>query len=380
MYIPRLLNVHSVLEKKSLFLLGPRQTGKSALIRNTLNNIQTFDLLDSATFLKLNMNPSRLREEIAPHTRQVAIDEIQKLPQLLDEVHWLIEERKIRFLLTGSSARKLRRGGTNLLGGRARTRKLHPFVYTELKNFDLKRALNYGLLPSIYLSDSPREDIIAYCGDYLQQEIAAEGAAKNLPAFSRFLEVAALSQANLINFSQIASDAQVKLPAVREYFEILTSTLIAHELLAFKRTRKRKAIQVSKLYFFDIGVVRALQQRNSLNLKSPEFGEAFETYLFHELLSYIDYQREGVLNYWRSGSGYEVDFILNEELAIEVKAKENISSRELKGLLALKEEKKVRSFCVVCLEKEPRMVSGIRVLPWQRFLEMLWSGAMNRLI
>ncbi len=374
MYISRKLDLNEVLEKKSLFLFGARQTGKSSLIRNTLKNIKTYNLLESDTFLALNQRPSRLREEVTSKDKIVVIDEIQKLPQLLDEIHWLIEEKGIRFLMTGSSSRKLRHGGVNLLGGRARHRTLHPFVKAELKDFDLLKALNRGLLPSIYLSDSPEEDLKSYCGDYLQNEIHAEGLTRNLPAFSRFLEVAALSQANLINFSQIASDSQVKLTTVREYFQILKDTLIAFELHPFKETMKRKAIVTSKFYFFDVGVTRTLQNRNRLKQKSPEFGEAFETYIFHELRSFCDYENKGELSYWRSKSGYEVDFIINDHVAIEVKAKENVALRDLKGLLALKEEKLVKDFVVISLEKRPRTVEGIHILPWTYFLDDLWSG------
>lgn len=374
MYIPRKLDLHEILQKKSLFLFGARQTGKSSLIRNTLKNIKTYNLLESDTFLSLNQRPARLREEVTSKDKIIIIDEIQKIPQLLDEIHWLIEEKGIRFLMTGSSSRKLRQGGINLLGGRARHRTLHPFVKAELKNFDLLRALNNGLLPSLYLSDSPDEDLKAYCGDYLQNEIYAEGLTRNLPAFSRFLEVAALSQGNLINYTQIANDSQVKLTTVREYFQILKDTLIAFELLPFKKTKKRKAIVTSKFYFFDVGVARFLQNRSHLRMKTPEFGEAFETYIFHELKSFCDYKNRGELTYWRSKSAYEVDFIINDQIVIEVKAKENITLSDLKGLISLKEEKLVKELIVVSLEKRPRVVEGIHIVPWDHFLDGLWTG------
>lgn len=207
-YIPRILDIQPILKEKSCFLFGPRQTGKTSLIQHTFKNVPFYNLLDSPTFLKLSRSPHILKEEISLGTPIVVIDEIQKLPSLLDQVHLLIEEKRIHFLLTGSSARKLRRGGVNLLGGRARSRTLHPFIHKELgSQFDLLRALNFGLIPSIYFSNSPDEDLESYASNYLKEEIAAEGLVRNIPAFSRFLEVAALCNAKLINFTEIGNDA-----------------------------------------------------------------------------------------------------------------------------------------------------------------------------
>lgn len=373
--ITRILDLESATQKKSLFLFGPRQTGKSTLLKQSLPGVRTFNLLDSDVFLTLSRRPAQLREEVQPDDALIAIDEIQKLPALLNEVHLLIEERGVRFVLTGSSARKLRRGGVNLLGGRARSRVLHPFIHRELDNFDLLRALDVGLIPSIYLSDAPREDLRAYVGDYLVQEIAAEGLTRNVPAFSRFLEVAAMCNGSLINHARIASDAQVPRSTVQDYFEILKDTLVATDLPAWKRTVKRKPLGRSKFYFFDVGVVRQLQQRRGLRRRSPEFGEAFETYLHHELSSYLDYAHpDGRLAYWRSKSGFEVDFILNDVVAIEAKAKSPIGERDLRGLRALAEENLLEHYVLVSLEKRPRRVGPVEILPWRSFLSRLWSG------
>ncbi len=237
-YIERLVDLNVLLDKKSHFLLGPRQTGKTFLIRHTLENSRVYDLLDAEIYLALSRNPKLIAEELQPQDRTVVIDEIQKLPELLNEVHRLIETYRIRFLLTGSSARKLRRGGINLLGGRARTKYLHPLTYKELKShFDLSRAIERGLIPSIYFSDDPRADLQAYAGSYLQQEILAEGATRNIPAFSRFLRVAALCNASIVNFTNVANDAQVARTTVYEYFEILKDTLILFELPAWKNQK-----------------------------------------------------------------------------------------------------------------------------------------------
>jgi len=378
MKITRLLILEEILAKKSCFLLGPRQSGKSWLIRNTLPSCPVIDLLSHQQFVRLSRNPERLRDNCVDG-QSVVIDEIQKLPVLLDEVHRLIEERGIRFLLTGSSARKLRRGGVNLLGGRAWVRNIHPFSAQELKtHFDLDRAVNFGLLPSVYLSDTPEEDLRAYAGSYLQEEIVAEGVTRNIPAFSRFLEVAAACNGKLINYAKISNDAQVARTTVQEYFQVLKDTLIAHELPAWGKTIKRKAVGTSKLYLFDPGVARVLQNRRAIDPGSPEYGGAFEHWVFHELRCYIDYMGRGAgLAFWRSLSGYEVDFILNDEIAIEVKASENVDDRDMKGLRALKEERLLKNCIVVSREKHIRKVGGITILPWGDFIAALWQNGLQ---
>lgn len=362
-YTPRALNLLEILKKKSCFLWGARQTGKSTLLRHTLQDCPTYNLLDSRTLLKLSQSPSRLGEEIG--TAKIAIiDEIQMLPELLNEVHRLIEERKTHFLLTSSSARKLRQGGVNL----------HPFIYRELGNeFDLLRALDVGLLPSIYFSDAPYEDLESYAGDYLKNEIAAEGLTRNMPAFSRFLEVAALCNGQMINFTEVGNDAQVPRTTVHEYFQILLDTLIAFELPAWEKTRTRKAISTSKFYFFDVGVARSLQHRKGLQPRSPEFGDAFEATMHHEIRAFIDYTDAEGLAYWRSTAQHEVDFIVMDQLAVEVKAKEVVTPRDLKGLKAIQEEKLLKHHVLVCLEDRPRTHDGIMILPWKLFLDKLWA-------
>lgn len=248
--IPRVLNLEDLLDKKSHFLLGPRQTGKSFLIAQSLRSAHVYDLLDMSVCLTLSQRPQRLAEELAPRNRVVVIDEIQRLPGLLNEVHRLIEQRGIRFLLTGSSSRKLRQGGANLLGGRARTKYLQPLTQGELgAHFDLDRFISRGGLPSVYFSDDPRADLDAYTGSYLQQEIVAEGATRNISAFSRFLKVAAYCNATIVNFTNVATDAQVPRTTIYEYFEILRDTLVFYELPAWRETRQRKPLASSKYYF-----------------------------------------------------------------------------------------------------------------------------------
>ena len=374
-YIERVVDLNALLKKKSHFLLGPRQTGKRFLIRHTLRSGRVYDLLDPEVFLSLTRNPGRISEELQPQDRIVVIDEIQRLPELLNEVHRLIESHGVRFLLTGSSARKLRRGGVNLLGGRARTKFLHPLTYRELdKHFDLSPAIERGTIPSIYFSDEPRADLHAYAGSYLQQEILAEGATRSIPAFSRFLRVAALCNATIVNFTNVANDAQVARTTVYEYFEILRDTLLLYELPAWKKSKKRKPLVSSKYYFFDVGVVAVLQGRE-FRAGTPEFGEALETYLMHELSAFSDYVSGEPLHYWRSTSGFEVDFILGHHTAIEVKAKRNISSNDIKSLSVLAEERKLKRYVCVSLEPNKRTVGNIEILPCKDFLDLLWGGA-----
>jgi len=372
-YIERMLDIQGLLNRKSHFLLGPRQTGKSFLIAHNLKDARVYDLLDSGLYLTLSRDPGRLAQELGPKDRVVVIDEIQRLPGLLNEVHRLIEQRGIRFLLTGSSARKLRGGGVNLLGGRARTKYLHPLTFRELgKQFDLQRAMDRGLLPSMYFSDNPQADLEAYAGSYLQQEIVAEGLTRNIPAFSRFLTVAALCNSTIVNYTKVANDAQVPRTTVYEYFDILKDTLLLHELPAWRKSKKRKPLASSKYYFFDVGVVATLQGRR-FRPGTPEFGEALETFIMHELKSYSDYISGERLTYWRSTSGFEVDFILGDHTAIEVKARSNLSSQDLKSLVALAEERKLKRYLCVSLEPRVRHHLGVTILPYRTFLDALWD-------
>jgi predicted AAA+ superfamily ATPase len=373
--VPRILDLPALLEGKSHFLLGPRQTGKSHLVRRALPQARVYDLLDSATFLDLSARPSRLAEELGADDRLVVIDEIQRLPGLLNEVHRLIEQRGVRFLLTGSSARKLRGGGVNLLGGRARVRHLRPLCFRELgSHFAVERALHNGLLPPIYFSADPKADLDAYSGTYLQQEIVAEGATRNVPAFSRFLGVAAQCNGTVVNFTAVANDAQVPRTTIYEYFAILRDTLLLEEVPAWRASRTRKPLVSSKYFFFDVGVVGQLQGR-LFRPGTPEIGGALETYIAHELFCYRDYVSGEPVNHWRSASGIEVDFVLGEHTAVEVKAKRSVGGHDLRSLRAIREEGALKRYICVSLESGPRTIDGIEILPVTTFLESLWNDA-----
>jgi predicted AAA+ superfamily ATPase len=237
----------------------------------------------------------------------------------------------------------------------------------------LSRAARHGLLPPVYFSDDPPADLKAYSGSYLQEEIVAEGATRNVPAFSRFLHVAAQANGTVVNFTNIANDAQVPRTTVYEYFEILKDTLLLHELPAWTISKKRKPLVSSKYYFFDVGVVASLQGRE-FRPGTTEFGEAFETLLMHELICYRDYEQGDPLSFWRSASGYEVDFIIGDHTAVEVKAKRNVGDSDLRSLRALAEEGKMKHYICVALEIRRRKVGNIMILPFAEFLGELWAG------
>ena len=377
MYLTRIVDLKRVISHKSLLLIGPRQTGKTQLIAHTLNDdVAYYNLLDKEMFFRISNDLTLIRKQVMaqrPKSGIVVIDEIQRLPELLDEVHLMIEKEGLRFVLTGSSARKLKEKGVNLLGGRARQLKMHPLSYMEL--FDLRKCLNRGLLPAIYLSDDPRADLGSYLGTYLENEIAREASVRNLPAFSRFLTTAALCNGQIVNYSAIASDSQVSRKIVAEYFQILLDTLIATELPAWQCSKKRKALETSKFYFFDTGVVRTVLDLPPTKEKSKDFGDFFEAYIHHELRTYIDCHRsDATLNYWRTTSNHEVDFILGGQIAIEVKAKSIVSEKDLSGLRACEQEKILKKYIVVSMEERPRLVDDLfLIVPYKEFLKSLWN-------
>lgn len=367
---------------QSFFLWGPRQTGKSSLLKQLYPEALWIDLLKTNDFLRYTSQPFLLREEVQAAAPQlVIIDEVQKVPLLLDEVHWLIENTSTVFGLCGSSARKVRRGHANLLGGRAVRYELYGFVSAELgAEFDLLRMLNHGALPRHYLSNSPRLLLRAYVNDYLKEEIANEGLVRNLPAFTNFLSMAVLSDTELINYSTIARECGISSPAVKEYFQILIDTLLGRYLPAYTKRPKRRVIQAPKFYFADIGVVNMLAKRGPLEPGAELFGKAFENWVCHELTAHAAYSELFYeLSYWRLASGGEVDFILGDmECAIEAKGTANISTQHLHGLRELKKDyPRIKRRIVVSLTPRARRTDdGIDILPVSSFLAQLWEGEL----
>ena len=371
---------------ESFFLWGPRQTGKSTLLRRTYPAARWIDLLKSEEFRRYVARPESLREEIqatgADRKQQIVIDEIQKAPALLNEVHWLMEHYKLSFALCGSSARKVKRGAANLLGGRAIRYELYGLSASELgTEFDLQRMLNHGYLPRIYQGSRPGRMLDAYIADYLKEEVAAEGLVRNLPTFSDFLDVAALSDGQSVNFSSIARDCGVSNQSIKNYFQILEDTLLAKWLPAYRKRPKRRVFSAPRFYFADVGVVNRLARRGKLQPGTKDYGQAMENWAFHELSAFLRYhEHEAKLSYWRLASGIEVDFIIGDmQVAIEVKSSDRIHSDHLKGLRnIIIDHPGIARRIVVCREPRPRKTNdGIEIMPAEEFAERLWQGVIT---
>lgn len=365
-------------EKESIFFWGARQTGKTTLLKTLYPDSLWFDLLLSDIFERLQKNPSQLREILLATNpdKPVIIDEIQRIPALLNEVHWLIENKKIQFILSGSSPRKILRTGANLLGGRALRYELYPLISPEIPDFDLIRALNNGLLPRHYLSNNPKKLISAYLGSYLRDEIIAEAKIRNVNSFSQFLEKAAFSNGEIVNYTNIATDCGISAPTVKEYFQILEDTLTGRFLPSFQKKPKRRVILAPKFYYFDVGIANYLLKRGKIELGSETFGKVFEHFIYQEIYAHSSYSGlEYPISYWRTASNIEIDFVLgNPDVAIEVKSTNNVNNNHLKGLKSFAEEYKVKRLILVSNDPFPRQVENILVLPWKLFLQNLWAG------
>jgi predicted AAA+ superfamily ATPase len=376
MEIERQLQLEPLLAMKSFFLFGPRSTGKTTLIRQQLAKKATvIDLLDSRYFLRLSSAPHELESIIAAAPAEIiVIDEIQRIPDLLNEIHRLIEAKNLTFLLTGSSARKLRKGQANLLAGRVWDAKMFPLIHREIPDFNLNRYLQYGGLPAVYLSDYPEEELNAYVNLYLKEEIMAEGLIRRLPPFSRFLKTIALANGEMINFTKLANDCQVPPSTVTEYVGLLEDTLVGFLLPAWTESKKRKAIRTGKFYFFDPGVTHMLAGTEQLDRNSNLYGKSFEQFICMELRAYLSYTRKKIpLAYWRSKNGHEVDFLLGTATAIEVKSSTKLSKNDFKGLKYLNEEGVFQNLLLVSQDPVSTSTGNILTIPWQKFLSDLWQ-------
>lgn len=364
-------------EQESIFFWGARQTGKSTLLKTLFPNALWFDLLLSNEYERLSKKPELLRETILANLNvtPVIIDEIQRIPELLNEVHWLISNHNVRFILSGSSQRKILRNGANLLGGRALRYELYPLISVEIPDFDLIRALNHGLLPRHYDSANPHKLISSYIGSYLKDEIVAEAHIRNVQTFSRFLEIAALTNGEMVNYSNIATDCGISVPTIKEYFQILEDTLIGRYLPSFQKLPKRRVITAPKFYLFDVGITNYLLNRSKIEIGTELFGKAFEHFIYQELYAHSRYSEVNYpISYWRTASQLEIDFVLGDhEVAIEVKSTNEANPRHLKGLKAFAEEYEVKKLILISNDPMPRLVENIEILPWKIFLERLWS-------
>jgi uncharacterized protein len=364
-------------EGDSLFLWGARQTGKSTLLQSLYPNALHFDLLDTDWVLRFQKRPAELREIIlAADEKVVIIDEIQKVPELLDEIHWLIEKTDKQYIMSGSSPRKIIHKGINLLGGRALRYELYPLSYSEIPEFNLLQALTRGLMPKHYDSVRYEKLLSAYLGAYLEEEIIAETKIRDMRVFNGFLEKAAICNGEAIVYQNIASDLGVSGPTVKEYFNILQETMLGKYVMPFQKKPKRRVVLSPRFYFFDTGITNVLLKRKKIEFGTVEFGHSFEHFIYLELQKYAHYSDKAFeISYWRTSSGFEVDFVLgNHEVAIEVKGTSEVLPKHAKGLWAFNEEYKVRKNIIVSLDKMPRQMNDVLVLPWTIFLDRLWGG------
>ncbi len=378
--IKRMLEIDLPL-RQSAFLWGPRKTGKSTYLKTKFPKSPVYDFLLTDLFVEFSKRPSLLREQLLAKSaselqQPIILDEVQKVPQILDEVHWLIENKGLRFILCGSSARKLKRGQSNLLGGRAWRYEMFPLVTPELERIDLLRALNHGMIPVHYLQNDYKRSLKAYVRDYLKEEIFHEGLTRNLPAFSRFFDAMGYSHGELVNYSNIARDCGVDSKTVKEYFQILVDTLLGRFVLPFKKRQARQVIgKAPKFYLFDVGIAGAISNRRVSQEKGESFGKALEHFIFMEIAAYNSLRElDFDINFWRTKSGLEVDFVLGGEVAIEVKGTSRVDNADLRSLNAFVDEYSPRSTIVVCNEKAERIYEKIKIMPWQNFLRDLWEN------
>lgn len=370
---------------QSAFLWGPRKTGKTTYLKSRFPDSLVYDFLKTDLFLEISKNPALLRERLLGQDkgvlkRPIILDEVQKAPGVLDEVHWLIENKRLSFILCGSSVRKLNRGHSNLLGGRAWRFEMFPLTSAELGKVDILRVLNHGLIPAHYLQgEEYKKSLKAYVQDYLKEEVFAEGIIRNIPAFSRFFDAFAYSHGELTNYSNIARDCGVDAKTVKEYYQILVDTLLAYRIEPFKKRQSRQVItKACKYYLFDVGIAGYLTKRNLVEAKGAEFGKAFEHFLMMELTAYRSYSGlDFDINFWRTKTGLEVDFILaGGKVALEIKSASRVDNKDLTGLESFMQEYFPKRAIVVSCENQKRIHGKIEITPWAVFLKELWSGGI----
>ena len=380
-YIRRALEIDSILEDESLFLFGPRMTGKTAYIENELQKeaILSITFLDGDTLDAFKQNPVLLRSML--HGKDegfVIIDEVQLFPRILLDVQHVMTHSDIQFLLTGSSARKIKKSGNNLLGGRAGIIYMHPLVWKEVedKNSSLDDILGSGMLPKVFQSKNPQILLRNYVRAYLETEIAAEGERRDLDKFNDFIAFAASENTELMNFSNVSRDIGMSADTIKNWYQILVDTFIGHYLRPYRKGTKRVPVNTAKFYFFDVGVARTAARMPVPSENMTEYGKLFENYIFMELKAYMDYNMtDDGFYFWRTREGYEVDFVIEGKAAIEVKTSKNITNKELRGLRAFMEEGVVKDYILVCREQFERTTEdGIRIIPWKLFLTQLWNG------
>lgn len=373
----RILDIESRLDDAN-FLLGARQTGKSTLLKELFPNTIYYDLLNTDIRKRFQKNPELLREILQnkPEGTLAIIDEISKVPELLDEVHWLMVNKNIKFILCGSSARKLKKQSSNTLGGRAIPMSFYPLVSAEIPDFDIYRAVQNGMIPRHYVIDNAVRRLKAYVDIYLKEEIKEEALVRDVVSFERFLEVAAICNGEILNYENIASDCGVSAKTVAAYFQILYDTLVGYEVPAYTKHIKRKLVQAPRFYYFDVGIVNYLLGRVSLKRGTDEFGHAFEHLVIQEIIAYLGYKESSEkLSYWRTYTGIEVDAVIGDaRIAIEIKSADEIQPKHKKNLKIFGEEHPDARKIIVSLDKMTRDVNGIEMIYVLDFFKMLWEG------
>ena len=373
----RLFDIEDQLDE-AMFLFGGRQVGKSTLLKERFPGVIYYDLLKSDLRRSLRRNPELFRKALMnePEGTLVVVDEIQKVPDLLDEVHFLLFEKHLRFILSGSSARKLKKEGANTLGGRAGKHTLFPLVWPEVPNLEIDRAVQNGMIPRHYMVKDATDRLESYVDLYLREEIQEEALVQDIDDFTRFMEVAAICDGEMLNYENIASDCRVSAKTVKAYFKILYDTLIGYEIPAYTKVIKRKVNQAPKFYYFDVGLANYLMGRNSLKRGTDDFGHAFEHYVVQEIIAYRGYfKRREKLSYWHTYTGLEVDMVIGDaNVAIEIKSSEEVRTRHKTGLKAFKEEFPEARLILVSLDPVSRPEGDIEVMNVEDFLKKLWNG------
>lgn len=373
----RLFDIKGQLDE-AMFLFGARQVGKSTLLQTEFQDAIYYDLLIPGIRKSFKRNPDLFKEALSskPAGTLVIVDEIQKVPELLDLAHWLMVNKGLKFILSGSSARKLRKSGANTLGGRAQPRTLYPLVWQEVTDFQIDKAVQNGMIPRHYLADDATDRLEAYVDVYIKEEIQEEAAVHDIDAFERFMEVAAISDGEMLNYSNIASDCSVSAKTVKSYFQILYDTLLGYEIPAYRKVIKRQLVQAPKFYYFDVGLSNFLMGRHNMKRGSDEYGHAFEHYVMQEIIAYRGYnRRREEISYWHTYTHQEVDAVIGDaKVAIEIKSSEQVKTRHKSGLKAFKEEHPDCRLILVSLDPITRISGDVELLYVTDFLKMLWEG------
>ncbi len=373
----RIFEIENKLDE-GMFLFGARQTGKSTLLKERFKGAIYYDLLNPDVRKAFKRNPNSLKEALWNKAvgTLVIIDEIQKVPELLDIVHTLMVEKGLWFILSGSSSRKLKRSGANTLGGRAIPETLYPLVWPEVTDFQLDRAIQNGMIPRHYMVEDATKRLSGYVKVYLDEEIREEGEVRELDAFERFMEVAAISDGEMLNYSNIASDCGVSAKTVKSYFQILYDTLIGYEIPAYRKEIKRRIIQAPRFYYFDVGLANYLMGRHSLKRGTDDYGHAFEHFVMQEIIAYKGYNdKRDEISYWHTYDKKEVDAVIGDaKIAIEVKSCEQLKTKHKAGLKAFKEEHPDCRLILVSLDPITRQSGDVEQIYILDFLKMLWNG------